>query len=279
MELTHALINYDYKGESLMKNTKKAFLVIFPIIILLAIILGCGGNGKNKDEEAVKAELRKTFNEEFVVHGMDYGSYGGDRYAAYVSPESNPDIVFTVDMWGDHYNGDISEKSAIEDYQHAKENEEIEKILYDELDEFFPGAYLYLSDSDFLYIFYDKAIGTSKKYEEEYEFFDVKVDELIDEGKLKAELTIEITKLDSVQLSNLKEFLKKYPYGDIYRGDNDLKVYGCEYDFHDNDLLEGGTKVGNPPNMSACFQKGWPSYEALNLEEYIRRRELVENAP
>lgn len=260
-----------------MKKTKNVILVIFPLATVLAIILGCGGNGRNKNEEAVKAELKKTFNEEFVVHGMDYASYGGDRYAAYVSPESNPDIVFTVDMWGDHYN--VSEKCVIEDYQLAKEDEEIKKILYDELDEFFPGAYLYLKHRDFLYIFYDKAIGTSKKYEEEYEFFDVKVDELIDEGKLKAELTIEITKLDSEQLSNLKEFLKKCPYGDIYKGDNDLRVYGCEYDFHDNDLLDGGTKVGNPPNMSACFDKEAPSYEALNLEEYIRRRELVENAP
>ena len=259
-----------------MKNTKKAFLVIFPLIFLLAIILGCGGNGRNKDEEAVKAELRKTFNEEFIVHGMNYGSYGGDRYAAYVSPESNPDIVFTVDMWGDHYNGDVSEKCAIEDYEAAKKNEEIKKVLYEELDDFFPSLFLYKKD-DVLYIFYDKAIGTNKKYEEEYAFFDEKVDELVDEGKVDSELLIEITKLDSQQLSNLKDFLKMSPYGDIYKGDNDLRVYGCEYDFHDNDLLDGGTKVGNPPNMSACFIKKAPTY--LNLEEYIRRRELIENAP
>lgn len=249
-----------------MRNKIISIIIVINLMTML-LIQGCAMTPHSKARVTEKA-LEKKYGEEFIVHKtFHYDIY----WDAYASPKNSPDIVFEVSTEQD---GTIKR----DDYYKEIENAEMKEVLYEELEEFFPSLYLYIHN-DQLYIFYDKAIGTNNKYEEEYVFFEEKVDELIDEGKLNKELCIRIIKLDSQQLSNLKEFLKMYPYGEIYKDNNYLKVYGCEREINDNDLLDGGIKVGNPPYMSACFINGMPAYEELNLEEYIRRRELIENAP
>lgn len=271
-----------------MKKLYKLFFLLVSFTCLM-FVFGCTSNY----ERYVEKELKKKYNEDFTVVGINTGSYGGGRYSALASPVANPDVIFEVDMLGKKMYDEYSD-----DYPSRYTSKLITEYLKDDLEEFFPNAYFFahvvlsgggkirnvngmtlddifdIADAETsemtLYIFYDKDVGTAQKYEEEYIFFSETIDEFVKNNKA-VPITVAIYKVDSQSLTNVENFYKS----NIKMSLSDRKkIYGVDYEM--GIINESGTDVGSPPNIAACFDKGWPGY-LDDVKEYIRRRELLEN--
>ena len=124
----------------------------------------------------------------------------------------------------------------------------------------------------FVHIYFDKERGSNKLYEEEYYFFENTINEKISKGMMLP-ITVDITKVDSETIERLEEYyLHNYGKKESYFRNNILKVEDYSLGINSN----SSSDLGNPPNISACFKKDYSGYIG-GVNEYIRRRELLEN--
>lgn len=261
------------------------------IIILVVGIMAMSGCGGLSAEERTEIALKSRYNEEFVVHTIDATSWGGGRFAAYVSPVNNPDVVFETMMNDQGWDGD----NYAECYTAALIND----ILKEDLEDFFPGAYIRtevkrmkqeeeildfgeMSLEDmiinsqgigemFVDIYYDKGVGTKKDYGGEYKFFSDSINENINQNKMFPTI-VSIYKVDSSAIVKLEEYFKK---DTRWTGDFERNILGTD-DYKLGICTAEEENLGSPSNIAVCFIYDAPTYNFF--DEYCRKRELLENA-
>lgn len=291
---TDGRIGYDGYGEGkrMNKKRKKWWLPILAILVL-TVVAGCVRVGLSK-EEIAKRGLKAKYNEKFVVHEI---SGTGLDWEATVSPVNSPELVFKASFFSD---GTVERDG----YFRAYVGHLMEEILKNDLYRFYPDSFIRvdsvglnwegnatqdfremnleetLASSSrfegsysgcFVDIFINKDVGSRGNYEEEYYYFTNTIDEYIEEKKM-IPLKIVFYKTDTETINRLEEYFKK----DI---DNDsiyAQVLGVEY-FELGIHTKNGIDLGNPPNISACFDKDEDGFIG-EFSEYKRRRELLENA-
>ena len=276
-----------------MKQTKRIIaLLLMTMLVAGAVMMnGCSLQKKPSRVDTAKAALADKYGEEFNVRIDE--SYSSVFYAT-CSPVNNPEVLFEARF---------SEGSGVtildqDDYYDSYTASLINEIFEKDLQKFFPGAYFRTHGSIFrvveerfadirnhpleelldgtpegyagemyLDIYVDASVGTTKQYEEEYIYFTRTVDKYVEENKMLP-ITVCIVKLDTATLAQVKEYFKEevriYDYEGLLGGRLD-GVDGTE-----------ATDAGTPPSMAACFKKDKIMIE--NVEEYIRRREIWEDA-
>ena len=234
-------------------------------------------NSVLNSEEAWLYAVEQKYNEKFVYEN------------GYYRPEKYPDVIIPSLY-------EEAEYSSCTGYRSSYVEKQLEEVLSDELQEFFPGAYIVVytddrpnlswtnTDDDFrgktlienlkyikegsycdVDIFINIDEGTNKLYDEEYDYFTTRLDEKINKHEM-VELSVHIFMLDSEQFEYAKTFENPNKYSMW-----DRTKWG-EYEVSD---LDSGY-VGNPPNMYVCLEKGLPAYEALNRDVYIKNRKILE---
>lgn len=124
--------------------------------------------------------------------------------------------------------------------------------------------------SMFVDIYVDSSVGTTQQYEEEYRYFTETVAKYTQENKMLPPL-VSIVMVDSDDMGYIEGYFRTEAVAgnDFYDTLNIGPNKPCLYTSED-------TNPGETPRMSANFLKngnivGYP-------EEYIRRREIIENA-
>ncbi|MCR4687237.1 MAG: hypothetical protein K5659_06680 [Lachnospiraceae bacterium] len=270
---------------------KKKWIIILSVIVIIPMLLIVwliGGRGIRR-EWKLKKMLRDRYDEKFTVV-REYCLYGGleswpnKRFVATCAPVNNRDVVFEVDYW----DNDIEDARIL--YFHGYVANQIEDILQEDLEQFFPDCYVHCSSTGvrkpeeegyvfnnkslneiiedspayeneeyanaFIYLYINKDVGTLKKYEEEYEYFTKTIDEYVAENKMR-EVSVNFYYVDSSFLEEVREYYKCHsePKGEFWE-----RMEECN-------------------NMFASFAKAVPAYieNEGGMEEYIRRREEFEN--
>ncbi len=277
-----------------MKQTKRIIALLLMTMLVTGAVMMNGCNLKQKPSrvDTTKAALQAKYGEEFNVRIDE--SYSEVFYVT-CSPVNNPEVVFEAKM--SDTDTDVA-YIGYDDYYERYTASLINEIFERDLQKFFPGAYFrtevtcateqieqYTSISNRsleemmnnkpegyvgsvgLDIYVDASVGTTKQYEAEYRYFWETVERYVQENKMFP-VTVCIVKLDTATLSQVKEYFKEnaiiYNYESLLGG----RLDGV-----------GGTKAtdaGNPPSMAACFNENYIEIE--NVEEYIRRREIWEDA-
>ena len=282
----------------MIKSIKKKYknllcICITVVLIALGMILMEGCKLGLSREEITKNALKNKYGEEFNVYEIEVD---GSEWNATVSLVNNPEILFwtTVDSDG---------TVKYDDYYHAYVGYLMEKQLREDLEQFFPDAFIHVwrismrwegGNDDFrnmpledviakssmegimtsgchFYIFIDKQKGTKKNYEGEYEYFTKTVDDYIDKNKM-IPLIVTFVKVDSDTINRVKEYVSK----DLdYDGVFEKEILGVD-NFRTGINYFNKTDLGNPTNVGACFDKNADGYVG-DYEEYLRRREMFEN--
>ncbi|MBR6094543.1 MAG: hypothetical protein IKP92_05945 [Lachnospiraceae bacterium] len=252
---------------------------------------GCAGIGKTK-EDVAKDTLKAKYNEDFDVYEIDSFSGGFD---ATVSPVNNPDILFMARM-GNNGSGET------DDYAKRYISNELNQILKNDLSNFFPNAYFrteisisvvdesvdFRSESleknlknteegegynreAYLYIYVSNDTKSLKKYKEEYNYLTNQIDKYIDCYQMLP-LIVKMYYVDPERMDMIKSY---------FREDLDIDVYYQEKILGANDYLKGikgalDDDPGNPPNIAVNLKKDSDGYIG-SFEEYVRRREIIEN--
>ena len=259
---------------------------IISIVILLSIIYvglfmdGC--MGLNSRESFTQKVLKKKYGEDFIVHEID--SRGSTAWSAIVSPENIPECMFEVIIHSDG-SGSITDGS----YCNAYANYLMTCILREDLEQFFPSAYIrmeslsmpmdesldfknlplekIIEQSNLLYkgtpaegfkscylnIYINSETGSTKQYEEEYLYFTDKVNEYISENRM-VPIYATFYLVDGETLERVRNY---------YLDDLDYDSY------FQNDVR------GNVPEMSACFDTSIQGY--MLKDEYIKLRRDFED--
>ena len=273
----------------------KQRIEILVVLLITGISLFMSGCGKSR-EDITKELLSQKYGEEFNVYSI---RSEGSVYYATCSPIDNSEIVFEARMV------DGLEQVDEDDYFERLYAHNINDILEEDLKLFFPKAFIHTTvscwpknditnlkgldivdlnrniEKDSFYIqaayvdiYYDGDIGTNKLYKEEYDYFTNKVEEYIKEEKMLP-ITISIIKVDDETIERLRSYYEK----NVGKGESYFNTHVLEVDDFKLGIVSiEDCSLGNPPNISACFQKDKPAYLS-DENEYIRRRELLENAP
>ena len=265
------------------------------IVLLFSVIpLFLSGCGQSKKEELILNYLTNKYGEEFIIHSTNSE---GSVYHANCSPVAMPEVVFKVRIEND------GTPDGKDNYASKYVSKLVNDVLKEDMKDFFPEAYCYtdlrvyceteirdqagksLQDifatadaekSDMIfYVFYDKDVGSYKKYAEEYTYFTETIDEYIRDGKA-VPVTVSFYKVDGQTIDRLDAFLKDHEIEDIFDMDKTQEVFGVDRLQSKLGICsDDSDDLGNPPNISACFKKK-KSGTISGVEEYIRRRELLE---
>lgn len=255
---------------------------------------GCSFQKKPSRVDTAKAALADKYGEEFNVRIDE--SYSSVFYAT-CSPVNNPEVVFEARFSDSTGVTNINQDDYYERYTASLINEIFEK----DLQKFFPGAYFRTEvtcarvqkeqftdirnrsleemlenkpegydGSMILDIYVDASVGTNKQYEEEYIYFTKNVDKYVEEKKMLP-IAVTITKVDATDMSYIKEYFKTEAtkgsdfFDTVNIGPDKPSLYSSE-----------DTDPGDTPKMGACFDEKYVMVE--DMEEYIRRREIWEDA-
>lgn len=290
---------------------KKNILIICSV--LTALLVACNNSGsqnnvasmgysKLSDEGKVNAALKKVYNEEFIVHEIDYDRWLIDE--ATVSPCTYPDVLFTACLTTEN-------ELSYDNYDQAFLGYLIEQELRADLEPFFPGSYIHVRHAyanfndngsldfrimsikeildnsdietvnygDYVYqptcdvdIYVDKAVGTAEDYEGEFEYFSKTIAGKVSKNEMLP-LVVSIYMVDKDTIDRLKDYNSKDLDYDNYFINTVLGVDDCKLGVNS----ENATELGDPPNMCAVFADAYPSY-LDNFDEYARRRKLLESA-
>ena len=277
-----------------MKQTKRIIALLLTTMLVAGAVMmnGCSLQKKPSRVDTAKAALQAKYGEEFNVRIDE--SYSEVFYAT-CSPVNNPEVLFEARFSDSTGVTNINQDDYYERYTASLINEILEK----DLQKFFPGAYFRIfidfypkqeftdisnhsleelignADEDKVQafsvdIYVDEAVGTTKQYEEEYLYFTETVDRYIQEKKMFP-IMITITKVDGEKLNYIKEYFKTEATEKSNFNDGIGIQVGSERIIHPED-----TDPGNPPCIVANFSGKGIVIE--NVEEYIRRREIWENA-
>lgn len=255
---------------------------------------GCSLQKKPSRVDTAKAALQAKYGEEFNVRIDE--SYSSVFYAT-CSPVNNPEVLFEARFSDSTGTTNIDQDGYYESYTASLINEILEK----DLQKFFPGAY-YRTDahivnemegrftdirnrtleemlgngpedgagSMFVDIYVDSSVGTTQQYEEEYRYFTETVAKYTQENKMLP-VVVSIIMVDSTDMVYIEDYFKENAEAgsDFF----DELVIGPEMPFLDT---PEDTNPGETPQMAACFLK--TGNVIGNEEEYIRRREIWEDA-
>ena len=182
-----------------MKRLK--YLLFLFLIVELFFLTGCNKSLKNVAQE----ELRKKYNEDFNIYNIqDEGS----SFTCMASPINEPDIIFVAEMDNngngllDHYFQAYLGKLIIDEM-----NPELQQFYYEYYVDVNSIFVLWPSEEDFrgmdikeilskadinhgenegcvVYIYINGDKGTTGKYDEEYEFFNSKINDYMDDGRM-----------------------------------------------------------------------------------------------
>ncbi len=245
---------------------------------------------KSEMEKTIEETLYQKYGEEFEVH---YVMAAGQVFTAECSPVDNEEIIFNVRIEDDETPDESDE------YAQAYIAYQLTERYKEDLSAYFPNAYFHsrmhlpygadipefknqsLEDffgevnpeesTIFLDIYYYDDEYYPQKYEEEFDYFTRINDENILRGKA-VPITVTIYKVTPEIIDNLRQFYKSNITWN--KGDLSKDVFG--YDFREGNINKNND-LGRPEHISACFDKNAPSYLGGNIDEYIRRRELLDN--
>lgn len=269
-----------------MKRIRK--LILIGLIGGIFIMSGCWKKGKTK-EDLAKELLRGKYNEEFTMHSFNEE---GDVFYVTCSPIQLPEIVFEARI----EQGDTPTLS--DDYLECYVADKIDEVLRNDLGQYFPNLYVHtkitlilkdeiidITGRDiesiiskkaggdmYVEIYYDESVPSPKMYNQEYEYFTNTIDEYVRENKMLP-ITVHIYKVHSESIPKIEEYYRTSNKGGTYR----YKEIICDdiYSYSLGDCSKGQSFLGNPPNISACFNHNYEVIESK--KEYIRRRELLDN--
>jgi len=264
-------------------------LILIGLMGWIFIMIGCVKIGKSK-EDVAKEVLKNKYNEEFIVHEIDSFPDGFD---ATVSPVNNPEVLFIARMGNDG-------ESETDDYYVSYYENLVNRKLSEELNCFFPGCYVRttIKSSDIeiqgniiglnlneilrkitenggdvgygiCLIYINKERMINSDYIGEYQFFSTTIDKEVEERSM-IPICIQLYWLDEETVDRIQNYYKKDIDWDETFESEILGVENYKYGINS----ENGTDVGNPPNISASFLKDREG--ETNVDEYIRRRELLE---
>lgn len=227
------------------------------VVLLLAanvLLTGCSSDLKNffrsdaSMKRMAKEDLKERYGEEFVVHkvwGLSMGSY-----AANCSPKADSRVVFEIGAYKDG-TGIYSEnygKSAVA----AK----ISQKLEEELQEYFPGCYVYTSadmqigylnadnvrditleeyaercprEEFSVHVYVDKGALKEDSIEAEYQYFSETLLGEIKAGEIPYVSLVYIHYVDARQLQICKDYFKEScdPWDDVVEEGYKLWVASC----------------------------------------------------
>lgn len=251
--------------------------------------IGCSFSKEAKVEKG----LEKKYNEKFIIHEIDGNKYDVE---AIVSPKSNPQLVFKAKFlpdWSVESDG----------YYHAYIAQLMEKKLQEDLKCFFPNSYIRMDKVSmrwgennlqdfrtmsieeimdnsvvydgpyagcFLSIYYCKDTESKSDIKGEYNYFTNMIDKYVEEKKMLP-LTVTLYQVKPESISRLKDYFSK----DLDEDSFYEEALGVDH-FELGICGEGEQNVGNPPNISACFDKRAERYIG-DYYEYERRRKELEN--
>ena len=280
-----------------MKQTKRIMaLLLMTMLVAGAVMMnGCSFQKKPSRVDTAKAALQAKYGEEFNVRIDE--SYSEVFYVT-CSPVNNPEVLFEAKMCDT--DTDVAYISY-DDYYERYTASLINEILEKDLQKFFPGAYFRThanivnemngrftdirnrtleemlenkpegqTGSMDLYIYVDRAVGTTKQYEEEYRYFTETVAKYTQENKMLPAMVV-ITKVDTADINYIEEYFKT----EAIEGNDFFDVLNigpnkpCL-------ITPEDTNPGETPRMSAVFLSG--GNVIGSQEEYIRRREIWEDA-
>ncbi|GEM_PF-6266751 len=266
------------------------------ILIMLCSVLLCMSGCVKSSDKIIKESLKNKYGEDFIIHETKTLPGGFD---ATVSPVSNPEILFVARIQSD---GTYS----FDDYDKRYVDYLLRKKLEKDFAPFFPDVAIFV-DSKFsftdenidytgsslkeliegmnngdgyikeasVYVFVNFDVGTTKKYAEEYDYLTDILDQEIKNNEM-IPLKISFFRVDSETKERIKEYFSEDIDIDGYFVSEIVKAN--EDDFWEGVRDKNQTELGNPPRIVVCFGKDiWKDY--LDVEEYTRRRELLETAP
>lgn len=271
-------------------NVKK-IIKRFGILIMLGGVLfmtGC----KTKIEKLMEEELYKKYGEEFFVRSY-YSE--GTVFRGKCSPVAKEEVVFNVRIEND------GTPNLDDDYDNKYMAYLITEDIREDIEGFFPNSFIH-SECSFNYpmkitdlkgkelgdlfetigvgdiylfvrIYYsDKEEGYEGMYEEEFEYFS----NILEKWNDKNEEVRVVASLYNVDKESLEKVKGIYNTTYIWEhGDSKCEdIFGnCRMD----DCLSGGTDLGNPKQISACFMEIAETNIRDDFDEYLRRRELLDN--
>ncbi len=269
-----------------MRRIKIAILLL--ITGLAFTMVGCS----DSRYDVVKKALEDKYGEEMLVYSVEAL---GIKYEAKCAPANNPEVVFEARMLTDGTN-------EWDDYYQRYTAKLMNDILKEDLKQFFPDAYFKsiipaikmidtsmdfrehsleeilensISEGSYggiiLNVFIDKEIGTTNDYEGEYQYLTETVNEYIKDGKMLP-VSIRFFWLTSETQERVRQYYLTDLDNDDYFQTEILGTMSYKYGI----ATESSSDVGDPPNVSACFNELAEEY-VKNQEEYVRRRELLEN--
>ncbi|MBE5878969.1 MAG: hypothetical protein E7288_03205 [Lachnospiraceae bacterium] len=279
-----------------MKKSKRIIsLLLMTMLVAGAVMMnGCKLQPPPPRIDNAQAALEAKYGEKFNVRIDE--SYSSVFYAT-CSPVNNPEVLFEARFSDSTGTTNIDQDDYYERYTASLINEILEK----DLQKFFPGAY-FRTDAHIvnemngrftdirnrtleemlenkpegqtgsmdLDIYVDRSIGTTQQYEEEYRYFTETVAKYTQENKMLP-VSLSIIMVDTTDMGYIEEYFKE----NASRGNDffDKLKFGPDKPFLN---APEDTNPGETPRMSAVFLSR--GNVIGNEEEYIRRREIWEDA-
>ncbi len=269
-----------------MRRIKIAILLL--ITGLAFTMVGCS----DSRYDVVKKALEDKYGEEMLVYSVEAL---GIKYEAKCAPANNPEVVFETRMLTDG-------TEEWDDYYQRYTAKLMNDILKEDLKQFFPDAYFHsyiysmqmidtsmdfrehtleeivensVSEGSYgglqTQIYVSSQADTSSDYHEEYQYFTETVNQYIEQKKL-IPMTVTYIRVDTNALSRVQEYFSRDVDIDSYYENEILGVSSYKSGIRSNE----DSDVGSPPNIVACFITTVSGYIGSE-EEYIRRREILEN--
>ena len=269
-----------------MKRLKETLLIIM-IGVAIVFMSACG----KSREDVTKELLSQKYGEEFIVHSI---RSEGSIYYATCSPISDSNLFFETSV--------ISDKNLIDEDNYVENciAKRINVLLEEDLEQFFPGAYIHtkikvwpikgvtdvknasleeligsINSSGHIHLAYvdiyvDEKIGTNKMYHEEYLYFEDIIRNKVPQDQMLP-LAVSIFKVDSETINRLNDYYSK----NLGKKDNYFENSVLGVNEYSIGIINRESKgLGTPPNIVAGFNYDFIDDE----EEYIWKREQLENA-
>lgn len=266
------------------KALKRSMILICASAVFF--MTGC----KTKIEKLMEEELYKKYGEEFFVRSY-YSE--GTVFRGKCSPVAKEEVVFNVRIEND------GTPNLDDDYDNKYLAYLITEDIREDIEGFFPNSFIHsrcsiknpieitdlkgrelgdlfetigMGDIDlYVSIYYsDKEERYNGMYEEEFEYFSNILEKWNDKNE-EVRVAAILHNVDKESLEKIKEI-----YYTTYIWE-DSKCWDIFGNYRMDECYDGGTYLGIPKQISACFDENAPTNIRDDFDEYLRRRELLDN--